>query len=242
MAHRLKTTEGKKGFHAQTLEIFDAPLLPSAWPERVALPPRTFPKRRVFGNVVEPPSRRTRGCGPSDDACQTSFSGKLAEMVCPRAKIHSAKPESTGFKNFEGLSVEPQEALPPAQADARTGFRDHQIGARFPSVPAARTGECARRMEPCDHGVESEADVRARGGELRGCRGIVLGKSIPLLAFVGRSGRNPCWQSGSGAGNHAGALRSGDFGLGGRNCPKTHSDRLLARKIITQSNAVDKIG
>jgi hypothetical protein len=29
-------------------------------------------------------------------------------MVCPRAKIHSAKPESTDFKNFGGLSVEPR--------------------------------------------------------------------------------------------------------------------------------------
>src|SRR3954465_10003311 len=74
------------GFHAQTLEIFDAPFYPRRGPKRCIFD-NNIPENRPFGNVVEPPSRKS-GCGrSSDDACQTSFSGKLAEMAHPRAKI-----------------------------------------------------------------------------------------------------------------------------------------------------------
>jgi len=107
-----------------------------------------------------------------------------------------------------------QASLRPAQADARTSFRDHQTGARFRSVPA--TCHAAWGTGSRDHDVESEADVRARGHELRSWSGI-LGKSIPLLAFVGRSGRNRCWQPGPG--NHANAPRLSNFALVGRNYP-----------------------
>ena len=54
-----------------------------------------------------------------------------------------------------------QEALRVAQADARTGVRHHQIGAGLPPVPAAWPRQCARRVEPRDHGLEHEADVRS---------------------------------------------------------------------------------
>src|SRR5208337_5515608 len=50
---------------------------------------------------------------------------------------------------------------------ARASLRDHQVRARIPPVPAARTGKRARRVEPCDHGLESEADVRSES-RLRG--------------------------------------------------------------------------
>jgi hypothetical protein len=42
------------GFQAQTLEIFDYPLPSSAWTEHGALPPRTFPKKGLLGNIAEP--------------------------------------------------------------------------------------------------------------------------------------------------------------------------------------------
>ena len=46
-------------------------------------------------------------------------------------------------------------------------FGIHQVGAWVLPVPAARPRQGARRMEPCDHGVEHEADVRPGRGELR---------------------------------------------------------------------------
>ena len=51
-----------------------------------------------------------------------------------------------------------------AQADAGAGVRHHQVGARIPSVFVARPRQSARRVEPRDDGVESEADVRPRPG------------------------------------------------------------------------------
>jgi len=59
-----------------------------------------------------------------------------------------------------------QAALCSAQANARTGVRRHQVGAWRSSVSASRPRECARRVEPRDHGVEYEADVRYDGGDL----------------------------------------------------------------------------
>ena len=53
-------------------------------------------------------------------------------------------------------------ALRPAQTDPRTGVRHHQIGARVPSIFTARAGKSARRVEPRDHGLEHEANVRPR--------------------------------------------------------------------------------
>ena len=48
----------------------------------------------------------------------------------------------------------------PAQADAGTGVRHHQICARLSPILAARPGKGARRVEPRDHGLEHEADVQ----------------------------------------------------------------------------------
>jgi len=63
----------------------------------------------------------------------------------------------------DGASAEDagrQDALCPAQADPGTSVRHHQIRARIPSIFVARTRKSAWRVEPCDHGVEYEADVR----------------------------------------------------------------------------------
>jgi hypothetical protein len=42
----------------------------------------------------------------------------------------------------------------PTQCDARTGVRDHQVGARIPPVYAAWPGQSPRRLEARDRGVE----------------------------------------------------------------------------------------
>ena len=65
-------------------------------------------------------------------------------------------------------------ALRAAQADAGAGVRDHQIGAGIPSIFAARPRERARRMEPRDHGLEHEADVRPRSGLSNGLSRLAL--------------------------------------------------------------------
>src|ERR1700733_5698862 len=59
-----------------------------------------------------------------------------------------------------------QDALPPAQADARTGLRDHQVGAWVSTVPAPRDRQRPRRVEPRDHSLEHETDVRPEGRKL----------------------------------------------------------------------------
>ena len=74
-----------------------------------------------------------------------------------------------------------QAALRVAQAGAGTGVRHHQIGAGLPAVSAARAGPRPRRVEPCDHGVEPEADVRP----------------LPLGAAAAKSSchwLNRCWR------------------------------------------------
>ena len=54
------------------------------------------------------------------------------------------------------------QALCFAQADTGAGVRHHQVGAWIPPVFFARSRQSARRVEPRDHGVEPEADVRPR--------------------------------------------------------------------------------
>ena len=53
-----------------------------------------------------------------------------------------------------------QEALRPAQADARAGVRHHQVGAGLPAILAARARQGPRRMEPRHPGLEHQAHVR----------------------------------------------------------------------------------
>src|SRR4029077_8603008 len=78
---------------------------------------------------------------------------------------HAACGDGPSSQNARG-----QETLRLAQADARAGIRHHQIGARVPPVPAAWDRQCARRVEPRDHGVEHEADVRPGRRKLRPIR------------------------------------------------------------------------
>ena len=93
------------GFYAQTPEIFDCYLPSSAWTARGALPSRTFPKKGLFGNLLEPRSPKTTARGRSADALQKSFSGKSAVLAGSPTKIRNAKPEPNGFKIFLSFDV-----------------------------------------------------------------------------------------------------------------------------------------
>ena len=67
------------------------------------------------------------------------------------------------------LSDEERGALCLAQTNSRTGVRHHQSGARIPSILAPRARQGARRVEPRDHGLEYEEDVRPQPRLTRPC-------------------------------------------------------------------------
>ena len=74
----------------------------------------------------------------------------------------AARARKSNAGRGDGASAENvgrQDALCHAQADPGTGVRHHQIRARIPSIFVARTRKSAWRVEPCDHGLEYEADV-----------------------------------------------------------------------------------
>src|SRR5271169_2296032 len=54
-----------------------------------------------------------------------------------------------------------QKTLRPAQAHPGAGLRHHQIGSGLSTIPAARARQGSRRVEPGDHGLEHEADLRS---------------------------------------------------------------------------------
>src|SRR5271166_5130626 len=111
-------------------------------------------------------------------------------------------------------------ALRPAQADPRTGVRHHQVRARVPSIFTARAGKSARRVEPCDHGLEHEANVRPRPRLLKA--GRPGAHNIQLHRRSNRPNRNARKA-------RPGADRRRNAGRPVRRPPaRTQSDRLLA--------------
>src|SRR5208283_4121365 len=60
----------------------------------------------------------------------------------------------------------------PSLRAGSTGVRHHQVGAGLPAVPPAWAGSCPRRVEPGDHGLEHEADVRPVPRCMRGHRAV----------------------------------------------------------------------
>ena len=88
-------------------------------------------------------------------------------------------------------------ALRPAQTDAGTGVRHHQIRARIPSIFTARARKSARRVEPGDHGLEHEANVRPRPRLLRAGRPRAQRLSRSIAGPTGSTGAptKPDWAS-----------------------------------------------
>src|ERR1019366_10226142 len=75
-------------------------------------------------------------------------------------------------------------ALRPAQTDAGTGVRHHQISAWIPSIFTTWAGEGARRVEPRDYGLEHQADVRPQP---RLTRPAQAARAIPAQKCLWRS-------------------------------------------------------
>ena len=86
-------------------------------------------------------------------------------------------------------------ALRAAQADPGAGVRDHQIDAGIPSVFAARPRGRARRMEPCHHRLEHQADVRPCPGRQGRARRLSRGPGNadlrPFTAFCTQPNARP---------------------------------------------------
>ena len=78
-------------------------------------------------------------------------------------RTDAARARKSDAGRSDGASAEDAggpRSIRPAQTDPGTSVRHHQIGARIPSIFVARTRKSARRVEPRDHGLEYEADVR----------------------------------------------------------------------------------
>lgn len=98
---------------------------------------------------------------------------RLAKFAKVRAKIKARARERFHHPSLDELFAGPppegarrQEPLRPAQTHPQTRVQYHQIRARFPPVPDARPLQRPGRVEPGDHGLEPEADVRPEPGRL----------------------------------------------------------------------------
>jgi hypothetical protein len=116
------------------------------------------------------------------DACQEAGVEPVIAMgrqphhppLAERFAAGPVAPEEPHAGRGDGPSTEGAgrpRALRLAQADARAGVRHHQVRARIPSILPAWLEEVAQRVEPGDHGVESEANVRPRP-RLTAARGL----------------------------------------------------------------------
>src|SRR3954451_23041455 len=90
----------------------------------------------------------------------------LAERFAP-APVVAGQPYSGRGHGASPEDARGPEAVRPAQAHPRAGVRHHQIGPRVPPVSPPRPRQRPRRVEPCDLGLQHEADVRPRGRRLR---------------------------------------------------------------------------
>ncbi len=121
------------------------------------------------GNVEACEKRRT---GDRDGPPATSSAAERA------LREDAGRAGESDAGRGDGASAEDarrQSALRPAQADSGAGVRHHQIRARIPPILNARAGKGAWRVEPGDHGLECEANIRPQP-RLKG-RGPPTGKT-----------------------------------------------------------------
>jgi transposase len=78
-----------------------------------------------------------------DCARPSAASSVLARAVC-RCAAGAHKPDTRRGHGLSSADTARQKTLRPAQTDAGTGIRHHQIGDGIPSVPAARARQCPR--------------------------------------------------------------------------------------------------
>lgn len=101
------------------------------------------------------------------EACERAASrhGPPAASSAARRALRASADSARKSNPSRGHGSPPEDAgrpgaLRPAQADARAGIRDHQVGDGIPPVPVARPRQGPRRMEPRHHGLEHQAHVR----------------------------------------------------------------------------------
>ena len=88
-------------------------------------------------------------------AAPSHFGRALCRGPAATEEPHASRGDGAPAEDAGG-----QETLRFTQTGARTGVRYRQIGAGLPAIFATRAGQGAGRVEPCDHVVQSEADVR----------------------------------------------------------------------------------
>ncbi len=123
-----------------------------------ALPAELGKVENLLADTVRKGRRRT---GDRDGPPTASSAAELA------IRGDALGAEGSAVRRGDGPQAEDARrpcALRPAQTDAGTGVRHHQVRARIPSTFTARARECSRRVESRDHGLESESDVRPRHG------------------------------------------------------------------------------
>ncbi len=96
-----------------------------------------------------------------------SAASPAAERALREGPGRAGQPDAGRGDGASAEDARGPSALRLAQTDAGAGVRHHQIRARIPSIFAARARKRARRVEPRDHGLEFEADVRPQPRLLR---------------------------------------------------------------------------
>ena len=129
-----------------------------------ALPRRIGRSRNAVGGHRLFQRRECRGLREGGDRTADCHGPSTASSPVARTlRAAAARAGKSDAGRRDGTSVEDAgrpDALCPAQADPGTGVRHHQIGARIPSIFVARARKRAWRVEPCDHGLEHQANVR----------------------------------------------------------------------------------
>jgi hypothetical protein len=108
------------GFQAQTLEIFDCPLLSPARTERGAFPPRTFPKKSIFKN-------KAPGTGRGPEA--RGFPASATGATSARAISRCAGAPGCGAVIPDGSSETPGSPARPGSAPSRRAGRRQALAA-----------------------------------------------------------------------------------------------------------------
>ena len=161
--------------------------------------------------------RLRRGRDRAVDPARPGTPSSLLEGPLRRRAAAPGEPDAAGSDDTSTGDARGPATLRPAQANAGTGVRHHQIGHGLPPVLATRPGQGHGRMEPGDPGLEHKENVhlairlsRAAGLRtsrkgIRVCspcgtreqanvlRALTRGhKSILTLRYARPSDRTPC--------------------------------------------------
>ena len=120
---------------------------------------RRTPAARLDHRTMSKPATRAGDRAPLIAPGRERHHRSWKERVAAGAAGTHAPDAVAGDAASTGNARRPQ-SLRPAQADTRTGVRHHQIRHGLPVISPERPRQRERRVEPGDHGLEHEADVR----------------------------------------------------------------------------------